>query len=51
MKAKKKKQQQWRQPYQRIIVEVTIILMIWTVMQGNPHHILEQLVQLLINWR
>lgn len=50
MKAKKKDQQQWKQPYQRIIIEVTVILMICTVMQGNPHHSLEQLIQLLIHW-
>lgn len=50
MKTKKKNHQQWKQPYQRIIIEVTVILMIWTVMHGNPNHSLEQLIQLLIHW-
>ena len=44
---RKKDRQPWPQPYKRLLLEVTIILVIWTVAQGDPHHILQTLVDLL----
>jgi hypothetical protein len=44
---KKKRRQPWQQPYQRLLIEVTIILVIWTVAQGDPHHIMQSLIHLL----
>jgi hypothetical protein len=47
MPQRRKRRQPWQQPYQRLLIEVTIILVIWTVMQGDPHNILKSLLQLL----
>jgi len=47
MRKKKKPRQLWQQPYQRLLIEVTIILVIWTVAQGDPHHIIPSLLHLL----
>lgn len=44
---KNKRRQPWQQAYQRLLIEVLIILVIWTVAQGDPHHIMQSLLHLL----
>ncbi len=41
------RRQLWTDPYRRILIEVLIILTIWTIVQGDPHQMLQVLVHLL----
>lgn len=39
MRRKGKRRQHWLEPYKRTLIEVLIILVIWKVVQGDPHTI------------
>ncbi len=44
---KRSRRQLWHDPHSRILIEVLIILTIWTIVQGDPHHNLQVLMHLL----
>jgi hypothetical protein len=41
------RRQLWPDPYRQILIEVLIILTIWIIVQGDPHHILQVLMHVL----
>ena len=47
MRRKNKRRQLWSEQNKRILIEVTIILMIWSIIQSDPYHLMPVLTRLL----
>jgi hypothetical protein len=47
MRKKNRRRQLWPEQHKRIFIEVTIILMIWSIIQSDPYHLMPVLAHLL----